>query len=128
TLPSPVTWTNIDAITNVDRSRDLQVTWSGGDPNSFVAVSAIGIASGPAGPGTTSPGAAVLCIERASAGTFTIPSFVLQALPASTPGALIPSGFVLVGSTSKPVRFNATNLDAGYLTFRTLAGKSVAIQ
>jgi uncharacterized protein (TIGR03437 family) len=128
TLPAPVTWTNAAEITTIDRSADREITWTGGDANTFVAISVVGIAAGPAGPGTDSPGNAVLCLERASAGRFRIPSFVLQALPATTPGALIPSGFVLVGSTGVPIRFNAPNLDAGYLTFRTLSGKSVTLR
>jgi hypothetical protein len=111
------------------RSVDQEITWTGGDPNGFVVISVVGIAAGPAGPAADSAGNAVLCLERGSAGRFRIPSFVLQALPASS-GGIIPSGFVLVGSTAAPIPFETrpTNLDAGYLTFRTLAGKSVAIR
>jgi uncharacterized protein (TIGR03437 family) len=128
TIPPAVNWTNADQVTAVNRSQDLEITWSGGNPNGFVTVSVVGIAAGAAGPGTDSPGAAVLCLERTSAGRVRVPSFVLQALPASTPGGLIPSGFVLVGATAAPVRFSASNLDAGYLTFRTLSGKSVTLR
>lgn len=128
TIPAAVTWTNAAQVVAINRAQDLEITWSGGDPNGFVAISAVGIAAGPAGPSTDSPGAAVLCLERTSAGRFRIPSFVLQALPASAANSLIPSGFMLVGTTGTPVRFSATNLDAGYLTFRTLSGKGVPIR
>jgi uncharacterized protein (TIGR03437 family) len=129
TLPPPVNWTNQTTTTEIVRSVDQEITWTGGDPNGFVVISVVGIAAGPAGPAADSAGNAVLCLERASAGRFRIPSFVLQALPASA-GGIIPSGFVLIGSTAAPVPFETrpTNLDAGYLTFRTLAGKSVAIR
>jgi hypothetical protein len=128
TIPAPVNWTNADQITTVDRSNDREITWTGGDASGFVAISVVGIAAGPAGPGADSTGNAVLCIERASAGRFRIPSFVLQALPPTPANAIIPTAFLLVGSTTAPVRFNASNLDAGYLTFRTLSGKNVRIQ
>jgi hypothetical protein len=127
-IPAAVNWTNADQITAVNRAQDLEIVWTGGNPNSFVTVSVVGIAAGSAGPSTDSPGAAVLCLERTGTGRIRVPSFVLQSLPASTPGGLIPSGFVLVGSTAAPVRFSASNLDAGYLTFRTLSGKSVTIR
>jgi hypothetical protein len=127
TIPAAVNWTNADQITVINRSQDLEITWTGGNPNGFVSVSAVGIAAGPAGPASDSPGAAALCLERASAGRVRIPSFVLQALPPSVSGPL-PSGFLLVGATGAPVRFSAPNLDAGYATFRTLSGKSLTVR
>jgi uncharacterized protein (TIGR03437 family) len=127
-IPTAVVWTNAAQVTAINRSQDLEITWSGGDPNGFVAISAVGIATGPAGPDANSPGAAVLCLERTSAGRFRVPSFVLQALPASPPNSILPSGFMLVGATGVPVRFSAPNLDAGYLTFRTLSGKGVSVR
>jgi hypothetical protein len=127
TLPAPVNWTN-QSITEIVRSSDQEITWTGGDPNGFVAISVVGFSAGPAGPSADSVGNAVLCLERASAGRFRIPSFVLQALPAPSEVGIIPPAFVLVGSTARPVPFEATNLDKGYLTFRTLAGKGVRIR
>jgi hypothetical protein len=50
---------------------------------------------------------------------------VLQALPPSAAGSLIPTGFLLVGSAGVPQKFTAANLDAGYVTFRTLSGGNV---
>jgi len=104
------------------------VTWSGAAPNSFVEITGIGAVSGPLGPTETSPGVAFLCVAPASAGTFTIPSVVLQSLPKSDASSIIPTGFLLVGTSSAPVKFSAPGLDAGYLSYRGLAGKNVLYQ
>jgi hypothetical protein len=127
TIPAAVNWTNSAQLTNISRSEDLTITWTGGDPNEFTAISGIGVVStSPLGPSTDSTGA-FLCIVPASAGTFTVPSVVLQALPASSTASLIPTGFLLVGSSGVPLKFTAPNLSAGYLylTFRTLSGGNV---
>jgi uncharacterized protein (TIGR03437 family) len=113
-------------ISEIPRTSDLTITWTGGSPNGFTVISGIGIvATTLLGPSADSPGAAFLCVAPAGAGTFTIPSVVLQALPASSTTSLLPTGFLLVGSAGAPVKFTAPNLDAGYLTFRTLIGNNV---
>jgi hypothetical protein len=66
-----------------------------------------------------------ICNERASAGGFTIPSYVLSVLPASS--GLIP-GTLTVGGFSAPVRFTARDLDAGYVTASSASAKSVTWQ
>jgi len=128
TVPQPVTWTNSAQTTSVPRSSDLTVTWSGAAPNSFVEITGIGAVSGPLGPTATSPGVAFLCVAPGASGTFTIPSVVLQALPKSDTNSIIPTGFLLVGGAGAPVKFNAPNLDAGYLSYRQLSGKNVIYQ
>ena len=135
TLPSDVTWTNSSAVTTIDRTKDLTITWTGGAAaaNSFVAITGLGIAAtGPLGPSTDSPGNVFLCVAPASAGTFTVPSIALQALPPSTPpGAkpsAIPTSFLLIGTQTQPVKFNATGLDHGYLVYRSLTGNNVTLQ
>jgi uncharacterized protein (TIGR03437 family) len=128
TIPAPPTWTNSAQTTNVPRSSDLTVTWTGADPNGFVAITGISAVGGALGPTSTSPGVAFLCIAPGAPGTFTIPSVVLQALPASNTSSIIPTGFLLVGGIDVPVKFSAPNLDAAYVTYRTLIGKNVVFQ
>jgi hypothetical protein len=128
TIPAPVTWTNSTQTTNVPRSGDLTVNWTGADPNGFVTITGISAVGGALGPTATSPGVAFLCIAPGAPGTFTIPSVVLQALPASSTTSVIPTGFLLVGGAGVPVKFSAPNLDAGYLSYRTLFGKNVVFQ
>jgi hypothetical protein len=67
-------------------------------------------------------GAMFICFERASAQQFTIPSYVLSVLPRSS--GEIP-GFLAVGGASSPVRFQATGLDAGYISAISTTQKTV---
>lgn len=128
TIPTDVTWTNSAAITTLDRSKDLTITWTGGASPNYVAISGLGVtATGPLGPSTTSPGNVFLCVVPAAAGTFTVPSIVLQALPPSSASA-IPTSFLLVGTQLQTVKFKASGLDDGYVTYRSLTGNNVTIQ
>jgi uncharacterized protein (TIGR03437 family) len=120
---------NASTITTIDRSKDLTITWSGAGQNEFVAISGTASVGGPLGPSTTSPGVVFLCIAPASAGTFTVPSFVLETLPPSpTGGSAIPNSFLLVGTQTEPINFSASGLDDGYLTYRSLIGNGVTVQ
>jgi uncharacterized protein (TIGR03437 family) len=127
TIPNDVTWTN-STISTIDRSKDLTITWTGGGSNDYVVITGLGVtATGPLGPSTTSPGNLFLCVVPAGEGTFTVPSIVLQALPTSAASA-IPTSFLLVGTELQPVKFNASGLDDGYVTYRSLTGNNVTIQ
>jgi len=66
-------------------------------------------------------GAAFICLERATANRFTIPQYVLSNIPA-TP---IPVGVLGVSGTGPQVKFSATGLDAGYLSYTVGVGKNV---
>jgi hypothetical protein len=113
--PAPLTWTNRDAVTAVNRSQGVTVTWSGGDPSSYANISGASFTAG-------GVGASFMCIERVAAGRFTVPPAVLLALP---PSAGDIPGFLLVGSTTNPSRFNANGLDAGYIVATSSSGKTV---
>ena len=75
-----VLWTNKAAISSVDRSQPLTVTWSGGPiPGSvvlggYVNSNTLGLVG-------------FVCTEDTSVGSFTIPSFILATLPAAASGA-----------------------------------------
>ena len=114
TLPAALNWTNMDAIENVARTSDLSITWSGGDPNGYVLI--VGGSSG------TVSGAAFSCIERANAGRFSVPSYVLSSLPATTGSSI---GILSVNNTTVPVTFTATGLDLGTVTGSTGFNKTV---
>lgn len=120
TIPPALQWLNESSITTVNRAQGVQVTWSGGDPNSFVEIA--GVAVDP----SKTAAAVFVCAERASAGSFTVPAAVLLALPAT--GATGEAGFLFVGSFTTPTRFTATGLDLGYVVSLDLIGKEVAYQ
>jgi hypothetical protein len=72
-----ISWTNKSAISTVDRSQPLTVTWSGGTIPGYALI------GGYANSNTTGL-VGFVCVEDTSVGTFTVPSFILSLLPAST--------------------------------------------
>jgi hypothetical protein len=127
TIPStPPVWTNQDALTNIPRSQDLTITWSGGVAGSYVSI--IGSSADP----STRAGAEFICTERADAGTFTVPAWILSALPASgaDPGAGgTADGFLTLQSTvAQPARFQAPGIDVGFFNWSLWQAKNVKYQ
>ena len=111
TVPAAFTWTNNGQIASVPRSQPLTVTWSGGDPNADVFV---------LGSSSVADGAVAIfeCRTQASAGTFTVPVAILQALPASASSSPTPAnpngtplGTLGLLSSSTHVIPNPTGLD-----------------
>jgi hypothetical protein len=125
TIPgSTLVWTNQAAIGAILRSEDLTVTWSG-------AASGLVSITGHSGNPSAHIGAGFHCVAPAAAGTFTVPSWVLSALPASGLASDIPApvGFLMVGTTIiSPSRFQARGVDAGYFDWRLLQMKNVTYQ
>jgi hypothetical protein len=87
------------SITSVTRASGQQITWTGGQPNSWVLI------GGSSSSNTAS--ASFNCLALASAGQFTIPSYVLLALPAGANGTLA------VNNTNIAT-FSASGLTSGY--------------
>jgi uncharacterized protein (TIGR03437 family) len=84
TLTSPLlTWTNQSAAATIDRTKGLLVTWTGGNPGTYVFVTGT----------STSTGLQLLggytCLVPIDAGQFTVPSYILSGLPAGTGGAAL---------------------------------------
>jgi hypothetical protein len=82
----------------------MTVTWTGGAPNTTVQLQLQGPTDS-----TYSNGALVFCNVDATAGTFTIPPYALEALPASTS-----AGLVFVQQTAW-IPFTASGLDSGMI-------------
>jgi uncharacterized protein (TIGR03437 family) len=127
------TWTNQISVTAnpIPRDSPLTITWTGGDPSGFVDITAVAstVESGIT-PTLTTPGIVVECIAPASAGTFTIPVQVLQALPSTASStALLPPGELLVGPASGAVKVTApAGLDAAYIYYHYIQGANVVWQ
>lgn len=78
-LSNPLlTWTNPDVVTNIDKSAGVTVTWTGGNPGSYVYI------SGSAGRGAAAK--VFECLTYADDGKFTIPPYVLLGLSDGTGG------------------------------------------
>lgn len=79
-IASSLVWTNKSAVANVDRTRSLTVTWSGGPASGHVWVG---------GASQSREGSSVFtCVEETRKGMFTIPQFVLAALQDAPGGTL----------------------------------------
>jgi len=127
TIPgNPPVWTNQDSLTNIPRSQDVTITWSGGVAGSYIWI--IGSSADPA----TKAGAEFICTERADVGTFTVPAWVLSAMPASGPDSSAggtADGFLTLHSTlAQPVRFQATGIDVGFFNWSLWQAKNVKYQ
>jgi uncharacterized protein (TIGR03437 family) len=143
-------WTNQTSIvgtqaapTPIPRNQDLTITWTGGDPNGFVDITAVSstLQSGLT-PSPTTPGILVECMAPASAGTFTVPAYVLQSLPSTVSStATVPPGELLVGPASGacssvsttatstcPTITTPTGLDVLYVVYHLIQGQNVSWQ
>ena len=103
TFPNPIlTWTNTSAAATVTRSQGLLVTWTGGSSGTYVMIN--GNSSGTVGGQSVS--GSYTCIAPQSALSFTVPSYVLNTLPAG-------SGSTSVFNYTNYQTFTAPNLDLG---------------
>jgi len=127
TLPPPLTWTNMGATAAVDRTQDLTVTWSGGNPDKeFVLIAGLS--------DNSQAVAGFLCTEKVSAGRFTVPAWVLSSIPATATftvgGQSLPGGALAVGTAplTSIGRFSATGLDFGVITYEQATVSPVPFQ
>jgi hypothetical protein len=78
-----LTWTNQSVAATIDRTKGLLVTWTGGNPGTYVFVTGT----------STSTGLQLLggytCLVPIEDGQFTVPSYILSGLPAGTGGAVL---------------------------------------
>ena len=125
TLPQTLQWLNESSITAVNRAQGVQVTWSAADPNGVVQIS--GYSSNATDPLNIVTGG-FSCFERASAGSFTVPSAVLLALPATLPAPPTGEAALIVGSSTIATPFTASGLDYGAMSMTILIFKEMVYQ
>lgn len=115
--PAPLNWTNLDSIQTIDRSQDLTVTWTGGDPTrEYVLI----------GGSVQSPGNTIFgCAERVEAGRLVIPSVVLSTLPLNLTDVTASSFGVGRAPLLGGVKFWGGGIDAGYFSYGELNMKNV---
>lgn len=120
---APLTWTNRDQISTINRSQALTLTWSGGNPSSDQAF--IGGWSSDL-PSNSSAG--FVCTVSLGEQSFTVPAYVLSNLPASR--SQWTSGILSINLSpgNGSAAFSATGLDAGYLVFASATRKAVMFQ
>ncbi len=115
-IPEFLEWTNTD-IASVNRSAGVTVSWTGGAPGrEVVQISGVSTRANAAG---NQVGAAFTCWAEPAAGQFTVPRYVLSALPAND----LPAGGLTVGSWSLGTRFDADGIDFGYVQYKSLRSR-----
>jgi uncharacterized protein (TIGR03437 family) len=107
-------WSNESGITNITRSSGVEVTWTGAAADSTVQITGFSIG----GTSTSNAaGAGFTCTAPGSAGQFTVPAAILQALPPSADfsSSILPivTGSLGISSSGAPVSFSANGLDFG---------------
>jgi len=140
--PSAATfqWTNEATVTNstgdingttpIARNQPLEITWSGGDPAGFINITVVGSTAQETFPSTTTPGVIAQCVAPAGAGSFTIPAYVLEALPDTSISASPVASWILVGPASAAQKISPapSGLDAAYLFYRFVQGASAVFE
>ncbi|HEX5226440.1 MAG TPA: hypothetical protein VFW44_01965 [Bryobacteraceae bacterium] len=121
TVPAAFTWTNRDQITNVNRSQPLTLNWSGVATGGSVAI--LGVDSDL--PSNSS--AMFFCMAPAGATSFTVPSEVLSAIPATEPDVLASKSVIYMMSSSSSA-FAATGLTTGLASAVYMTGATVIFQ
>jgi hypothetical protein len=115
TIPSGFAWTNEQAVNTVIRSQNLDITWSGADPAGGVLIVGVALDS------QAGVALSFSCLERATAGHFTIPSFILLAAPVT------PAAILTVQAVGPPVRFSTSGMDFGTFTYSTGFAKNISL-
>lgn len=115
TFPVPLTWTNESSISAVTESQGQLITWTGGATGTYVEI------SGSSSSADFSVSASFICLAPVSAQQFTIPSYVLLALPTG-------AGSLGVFNFSTPVKFTAPGIDFGYAEAGVTSDESVTYQ
>ena len=114
-LPEPLVWTNQSQITSIDRTKGVNVMWSGGDPNGYVQITGLSSVN------LTNSGygsALFACNARTADGSFTVPPIILLGLPPSgsidVSGVAVPlPGTLTVSGLSAFTLFHAAGIDYG---------------
>jgi uncharacterized protein (TIGR03437 family) len=100
--PSLLNWTNRTSITSVTRAQGLNLTWTGGPANSYILIEGASL--------TGSVYGSFSCAVSASAGQFTVPAYILNALPAGT-------GSMSMTNQVDVTPFTASGMDIGRANF-----------
>jgi uncharacterized protein (TIGR03437 family) len=117
-------WSNTSDLGTITRANGLTVTWTGGDPSTYVSITGTsygGVNGSLAGYFT--------CLAPTGAGAFTVPPAVLLSLPVSF-GAPVTEDYlsstVSLSNVSVPVPFAAAGLDAAWAQY-AVAGYSTLV-
>jgi uncharacterized protein (TIGR03437 family) len=132
TLGNPLTVTG-GLPTTVNRGNPRTLNWTGGNASDLVEIVGSSTTSTGSGTSQVSDSWTFICTTNAGAGTFTVPSSVLQQLPASQVISGVSTSSLTVGSATNPATFTAPlkaggNIDTGVALAFTGTSGSVTFQ
>ncbi|MFN7934265.1 MAG: hypothetical protein U0R19_13125 [Bryobacteraceae bacterium] len=121
TLGAPLNWTNRntvgnDGANNIDRTKPVTFNWTGGRDTETVSIIGTSVQLNPQFVAT------FRCLERAPVGTFTVPAWVLSALPPAANGTLS------LTINSEPVRFEARGVDTATFSASSGSGRTITFR
>ena len=124
TVPQPLTWTNRDSLSLVNRRQNLMLSWTGANPGSLVVA---------AGGGADLPNNATgffLCVAISGDNSLTVPAYAMANVPPSHQRLIQSPAAVYLGqwSINQPQSFMASGIDAGLFTSAQVIGKTVVFQ
>ncbi|HEX5227714.1 MAG TPA: IPT/TIG domain-containing protein [Bryobacteraceae bacterium] len=124
-IPQPLTWTNRDQITLVDRTQPLTISWTGADAGAEIAVVGVGEDL------PTNSSAVFKCIAAQGASSLTVPPDLLANLPATNPNDPLKSKDVIylvdLAGTSR-VHLNLKGFNHSSTGYLYISGKTVVLQ
>jgi uncharacterized protein (TIGR03437 family) len=127
-VPTPITFqaqqNGVALSGTINLTEDLDITWTGGDSSGYAVIVGTSTTNAPLVTGSYA------CVQKNSVGKFTVPSWVLSAMPASgeltQSGITISNGFLLMGSYPTFTSFAPTGLDFGFNDALVLTGTNDA--
>ncbi|HXM43332.1 MAG TPA: hypothetical protein VN924_18995 [Bryobacteraceae bacterium] len=123
-MPLVSTWTNFSQISTISRAGGLTLTWSGGDPNTYIGISGSSIVT-VNGSSPQTLGATFGCVAPVSAGTFTVPASILMSLPPSGTASL---AFLGLSNSVNSVSFSAPGIDYSFVLLSVFQELNVVYQ
>jgi uncharacterized protein (TIGR03437 family) len=124
TMPAPFTWTGRSNLVTVNRASPLTLNWTGLGANQYMAIFG-GDVDFP-----TNSSAAFYCLAPVGASSFTIPTQILAAIPATRAIAFKSKAAIYLWSTpfANGSTFSAPGVDNAYAIGAYAIGKSVVFQ
>ena len=131
TMPPALNWTNMSSIDTIIRSQGVTVNWSASTAYPGFVTIAGGSSSFNGSNTSNVVSTGFACTAPYSAGTFTVPSYVLQAMvtgSASVGGVSFPTGSLSLILNATPVKITAPSIDYATLNAGSITGKLVTYQ
>lgn len=118
--------------TTASRSTPMTINWSGAGSSGYMLISVGSSYQIPGSNPANYNSATITCLQPASAGTYTVPSWLLEALPPSASvsvgGLQLPGAAVLLGLYNPVGTFTASGLDVGLANSILTSGQNVVLQ